>query len=395
MSAISSPGGYSIYLLDILSVALILVSVLNYRYLGHSIRSSRLLWAMLTLLFVAALARGIGSLGPNAAVNEARGFVTLASATLWALSLDWSSTRITGVVRKYSLWLGWMLTLVATYHALRFGVGGASEFVDADGLDQTGRVLVSGQAMVLGLCAIVSLHIWVETRRSFYLFSTLAFSAIVLVAQHRSVWIAIAAAWIAYALFGQRHKRNMTLTVVIVAAWSVALVVASGVANGLLDQLQQSSENTSTYDARTWAWQYLIDEAINKGPETVLFGAPFGTGFGRIEANGQYVTFQPHNIYVSIFLRLGVIGLVASALLVTGYLVKNLRERNNLAISLQIAIILYGWAYGPTWYFFVFAAVSMVGVIHFPASDNTSRAVPRAANSVPPPQSPSARKMIQ
>jgi hypothetical protein len=372
LGAIASPGGYSIYILDLLSIAFVVIALLDIRQLHANIRSTSWLWIILALLFLTATVNGVSTFGANSAVNEARGFTTLISAMIWALSLNWRSLKLGRLIGTYVPMLGWSLTIAAVYHGMRYGIGGASDFVDANGLDQTGRILVSGQAMVVGLCAMVCLHLWLEKKRRMHLWSSIVFAAIVLISQHRSVWVAIASAWLAYSLFGQRNRRSAAAVIAMVAAWGVSVVLASGMADGMITQIRDSSENTATYDARTSSWQYLISKAIDKGPETLLLGAPFGSGFDRIEPNGLFVTFQPHNIYVSVFLRLGLIGLGAYIALLLYFLFKNLKTRNMVAVALQIAVVVYGWAYGPTWYFFVFIAIFMVEPVAYFGTRNPS-----------------------
>lgn len=361
MGAIASPGGYSIYLLDILSIALVSVAVTNLRHLQRSGAQAKWLWLLMAFLFIASLARGIATFGFNMPINEARGFLTLISATVWIMSLDTTSGKTMQMLRRYVLSIGWALTVAGVYHAFRYGVGGASDFVDASGIEQTGRILVSGQAMVVALCALLCLHMWAHQGKNFYLWSGISFSAIVLVSQHRSVWIAIATAALAYVVLGGRIQRKATVLLGIFTAWIAVFIIASGIADGFIHQLQDSSENTSTYDARTSSWDYLISKAIADGPGTLLFGAPLGSGFDRIEPNGLFVTYQPHNIYVSVFLRLGVIGLGVYLLALVASLLEGIRKRDGLGFAILVGICIYGWAYGPTWYFFIFLALGLSG----------------------------------
>lgn len=358
---LASPGGYSIQLSDVFSFVFILVAFLNWGQLRENIGYGIWFWAPLGVLLAVAISRGTADFGLNIAINEARGFVSLAAAAFWAVSLDWSGGELRRTFRLYILGAGWALTSVSFYHAVRFGVGGAADFVQADGIEQTGRVLVAGQAMVLGLCGLVSLDFWTETRRKLHLWSAILFIAITIVAQHRSVWISICGALIVYCLLSQRRTRTLAIKALFLISWLGLIVVATGVVDCMLSQIVASSENSSTYDARTYSWQYLVTQAWTSGPETVFFGSPFGIGYDRIEPNGNYVTFQPHNIYVSIFLRLGLVGLVVYAALLIGYLTKTIRTRAAVSGAALIAIIVYGWAYGPTWYMFAFVAVALVG----------------------------------
>lgn len=358
---LASPGGYSIQIMDVFSLVFILVGFLNWGQVRENIRQGIWFWAPLGLLLFVAISRGTADFGLNVAVNDARGFMSLAAATFWAVSLDWSHGAVRRTYGCYVVGAGWALTIVSFYHVFRFGIGGAADFVQADGIEQTGRILVAGQAMVLGLCGIACLEIWTETRRKLHFWSSIAFMTTVIVAQHRSVWISIASALIAYCILSPRRNQILAIKAVFLICWLGLIVVVTGLADGVLSQIVASSENSSTYNARTYSWEYLVNQAWTSGPEAVTFGSPFGAGYDRIEPNGNYVTFQPHNIYVSLFLRLGVAGLVLYAVLLIGYLIKSIKNRDAMSTAALIAVMVYGWAYGPTWYIFAFVAVALVG----------------------------------
>lgn len=359
---LASPGGYNIQLPDVFSLIFTLVALLNVAQLRENIRYSVWFWIPLGVLLAVAISQGVADFGVNSAVNEARGFISLISASMWAMSLNWLGMDLRGIYRRYVLGAGWALVLVGLYHVTRFGVGGAADFVQADGIEQTGRILVAGQAMVLGLCGIACLEIWTETRKKFHFWSSIAFMMTVIVAQHRSVWISIASALIAYCILSPRRNQILAVKALFLVCWLGLIVVATGLADGILSQILTSSENSSTYDARTYSWSYLITQAWANGPETVLFGSPFGSGYDRIEPNGNYVTFQPHNIYVSVFLRLGLLGLAVYAGLLICYFGKSLKNRDAMSAAALSAVMVYGWAYGPTWYIAAFVAVAFVGL---------------------------------
>ncbi|MBT1002782.1 O-antigen ligase family protein [Paenarthrobacter sp. DKR-5] len=353
--------GVNIFLLDALSVLFALSTVFNFWRLGVFLRGTRFSWIAFLLMLCASVISGIGSLGANTAVNEARGILYLVCSTMWVCSLAWEKQEMRILFHRYAFHLGWGLVALASYHAIRFGIGGASDFVDADGVDQTGRVLVAGQAMVLALASLVLFENWLKTKSKASLIGTSAFAFVVLIAQNRSVWAAAGAGFILLIIRSDRFRRPAALAYVVVLAWAALVIIATGIANGEIQQLASSASNASTYNARTFSWSYLTDNAVDRGLATVMFGQPFGVGYARVEPNGNFVTFQPHNIYVSLFLRLGALGL---ALYLFSMLVPLMRHLKQATTSLNAgilgAILVYGWAYGPIWYVHIFLGFSLI-----------------------------------
>src|SRR5690606_38911842 len=119
----------------------------------------------------------------------------------------------------------------------------------------------------------------------------------------------------------------------------------------LFTQLITAAENTGTYSARQMSWDALINQLMNSGDLTsILFGAPMGSGYGRFEGVGRWVEFAPHNWYVTVLLRTGVVGLVILAMFIGLALWKLLKRHNATGISVLVAILVFGWAYSWPWY---------------------------------------------
>lgn len=350
-------GGSSIYLVDGIAVACLIVAVKNVRQLIVNLGAGAGFMLALMSLIVISLVRGIFEFGIGPATNEFRLFLYPFGCLLWAMSLEWGTESRFRLLRVTAVWLGWLLVLVAGIHMLRFGLGGASEFTeDANGLEQTTRPLVSGQALVLLMCAAVSLWLWKAKTSKVYLFHGVVFGMVVLLVQQRTVWSVAIAAVAAIFLFSSGRTKGTVLASCLAAGLALLLCVYSGVAAEIFDQLQAAAENSGTYDARVVSWTNLLDESIRRGMETVVFGSPMGSGFGRLEGFDRWVTFAPHNWYLTVYLRAGLIGL----LLFVGFLVSTfwraVRYRVNMAaLAILTIMAVYGWSYSWLWYTSIFA----------------------------------------
>jgi hypothetical protein len=246
-----------------------------------------------------------------------------------------------------------VLVLVAAYHAVKHGVGGSSSAVIGDGVIRTGRVLIAPQAMALLLCAatvFLGPPGSAKVRPQLYAVSSLVFVGVVVIAQHRSVWGGAALGTVAVLIWSGRGRARRQVFVqaalgalVVLFAWSSGLVGGS--------QIADSVSNTKTYEWRSEGWQILISQAIARGPLTVLLGDPFGSNasFRRIPISGGFTSVQAHNWFVTVFLYLGVIGLITLVVMLVSALAKS-RAGPALWTFVLAAVAAYAWAYSVEWY---------------------------------------------
>lgn len=313
-------------------------------------RRYNLLLVLIGLCVISSLLFGLISYG-SAAINEARGFVWGIVATAWLMNQDWGDPDYARVFRRWARILAIGLIALFVYHSVRYGLGAADSFVTiSQGVEQTGRPLVSGQAILLACLGVVSAAggVGKERVQGLLLGGIAVFVAIL--CQHRSVWAAVGLA----SILVFSRLRGAALARTLLCAYflgSLAFVlVASGVLDSLLAEFQYSVSSAGTYEARVDTWGTLVAESIERGPWSVVFGEPFGFGYERV-SGGQLVTFAPHNWYVSIFLRLGLVGLFCflALLAIAGRSLS--RRRGGLAPAMVlVALIVYCWSYSMPWY---------------------------------------------
>lgn len=338
-------AGLSIYPSDVIALVLFVVGVLEATQLHANLRGWLIPWVLFGVSVGISLLIGVAAFGPGAAINEARTMLYFVFAMTWALAVRTDRLRL----YTFSLVVGWALVVAAAYHGVVYGFGGASSWIAfGDGV-RDGRVLIASQAMALLLCAVTVFlgpSGWSGTRRQFAKVSAAAFLGVAFLAQHRSVWMACAAGTVAVLLWsGQRQARRRTLVLSVLAAWLFLV----GLSSGLLESAVESASDMRTYDWRTASWQTLISEASAQGPATIVFGQPFGSGYLRQLPAGVWTTISAHNWYVSIFLRLGVTGLMMLAIvLVSAFL--NSRKASSLWTFIIAAVAVYGWPYSVEWY---------------------------------------------
>ena len=250
----------------------------------------------------------------NRALLEVRSLLVLIGLIMFMLSLD-EDHDLEQLARSWLYWTAGALCLLALERAATSGVGNAnSSVLTSTGELITTRVANASQIIVVAAAGLLSLY--ENARRSSVptVLRTGAFFAVVLVGQHRTVWVAMTTGVI---MIAARSVRPHQLTravggLVLLCVLLSPVIVLSGAAGkagaSVSDSLSSVSTTTGTGGARVSSTGQLITRARARGPLIELFGGNYGTPVERIEA-GRLVTYQPHDAYVQAFLNSGLVGL--------------------------------------------------------------------------------------
>jgi O-antigen ligase len=215
--------------------------------------------------------------------------------------------------------------------------------------------LVSAQALILGLIGLAFL---VRESRTTLRLVALCFLAMAVVCEHRSVWAALTVAVLALVLFAPR-LRGRLLGVGMLSAVVLLVLYSAGTLDPLIAKFQAAFHSRGTYTDRQLAWHTLVGQQNHKGITTILVGQPFGTGFARREPDGTIETFAPHNWYVLLYLRIGLIGVGALALALARGFWRNVRLRQPVAVAWAAGLLTYCYAYNLTMYLAPLLAVAL------------------------------------
>jgi O-antigen ligase len=76
--------------------------------------------------------------------------------------------------------------------------------------------------------------------------------------------------------------------------------------------IKATSTTEGTFVGRVQGWDALLKQWTAAGPRAWVMGNPYGSGFARPEGHGgKEVAFAPHNYFVQLLLRVGLVGLLA------------------------------------------------------------------------------------
>jgi O-antigen ligase len=171
---------------------------------------------------------------------------------------------------------------------------------------------------------------------------------------HRTVWLAVGLGLLLLLLL---HTRRRTLIgkIAVVGIASIIVVGTSFVYfpelgvklgqkfEGILDP---SSDSTASW--RIEGWEYQLEQLKSSG--RVWFGQGLGNYY-RWEVEGKIVGFTPHNAYVQLLLKLGLVGLVVYGLLVFEFFLRALISRKTLPSGamkayVDVGILNFGAGHG-------------------------------------------------
>lgn len=218
----------------------------------------------------------------------------------------------------------------------------------------------------------------------------MVFGAFVLALQHRTVWVTTMAGLgaLGYVLSKARAGAGMKMVAAglgLVVLVAVMVTSLKGVSGSIQDQAERAVSSGGTfYGGRVLSWAALLQEWAGSGsPTTYLLGKPFGSGYERYtsEYAREAVTYQPHNYYVQLLYRGGLIGLVAF-LWTMGQAFSALRrqlseehEFTPLLLALFASLTLYYVPYGVSYDHAIFLGL-MLGAI---SKDRAARGLIRTA----------------
>ncbi|MBN9125439.1 MAG: hypothetical protein J0I60_12070 [Nitrosospira sp.] len=315
--------GKNIQVFDPISITLFFAGLTRLVFGQKSIGVPQWLLISLLVLMSVPLSLGFKQYG-MAAAPDFRFFFHFMALALYASSFNFEQVNFTRLA-TYLLWGGMILILLAF---CRWAAGAAglaiAESWRVVGAGREFRVLNAAQSYFIAQAGLLLLIIgasdWgnmapvkqkavkagivVRELASFWRRWAIVLSGICLAIafglMHRSVWVSMAAGMGLLALFDSRQRAGLAQIILISALIGFTVLVPMGLL-GFLDSFIESLEASFTEVTAhhsSFADRYL--------------GQPFGSGYYRkiAEFGASYsAEYTPHNFYVQMLLRTGMVGL--------------------------------------------------------------------------------------
>ena len=324
---VQSPGfwaGIYLYPSDLVFAFLALPALLRL-FFARDFPGRSVPWLLFGGVLAASFYVGLTQFGKTAG-TEFRPYFYLWVCTLYFMSFPLDAPRAKGVLKVWLAFAGLLFLLSVLRWAAEFAGMPIADTWRGTGSAAAFRVVPSGATLYLADTLVILTYLMMARAAKRWMWLAVpALIVAVLVMQHRSVWIAAAAAIAALYLASPGEIRLKLVRPLVAGAICVVLVGGGLVGYGALDRLVSSvtesaarvTDSQGTASGRIFGWQQLL---LQLQPAQYLTGKPFGSGFERYDfPNVRWkATYDPHNFYVETFLRSGILGL---ALFLATYLI--------------------------------------------------------------------------
>lgn len=314
VAMLGDPRGFPVFGLplsvtDGVYILVLLAGVARLLRLNAVTTADRLL-TLIGLLLLVSLVQGAVDYGGQA-VREFRPFVQFFAPALY-FSTVLPSERLFERLGRIWLWGAGVLVGLAIVRWLGILTGVSLGTFEATHVSASFalRVLDGRESFTVAQTAIMLLPAAVLRPDNRLLrILTVSFGLTAVLLNRRTAWVAALIGLLVLLARSPRLRRLLARPLLVIA-------VVAGLAFAVLPQstdtgapVASSPLDTGTFVGRVEGWQYLLAE----GPDGVdwLIGTPLGPGFERPQgAAGRVVDTIPHNFYMFIVLRAGVVGLL-------------------------------------------------------------------------------------
>lgn len=314
--------GLLIYPEDLFFVALGIACLIRFSLVASPKTVPRAWWIIGAVQLVLVI-WGLRSYGTAAGVDYREHFY-LWVALAYFCSIKWTEAMIARVLNAWVV-CAISLCLLVYYR----WIGSAIDPVYAQqimALDSTGvrfRVVSAGSALVIAMGFLILFFKMMVGKLSLFQRMLLPAMLLTVVAlQHRSAWAALFIGLAVLFWTMQRKKKGaqtaigIVLMIVPLALFFAIPGEGSGVISSITSSASQAvSTEEGTMVGRVTNWQQLLAKwAGSKDPATYLIGKPYGSGFNPVATADGAMIFDmvPHNHFVHILYRGGLIGLLAT-----------------------------------------------------------------------------------
>ena len=316
-------------------------------------------WALLgaiTLVVVGAL-RGYLLLGDAALLGFRAELYFLVPALFVTTLAPWHVPAVINATIRF----GGLIAVLAIVRWLLLSLGVPLAAVPTEPGFAVSRVIGWGAALGVAFAAVAMVQralasTWEYRRSAVTGMSAGMLLLVVLLAQHRSVWVATMV-MVALAFLRARGRVALRTAVMVLAAIGVLTVEIAGIGDSgaVVESLTHAASSTITWEWRLGRWEAVWLTHAARGWEAVAVGSGYGYGWASGVVGAWEVS--PHNGFLQIAVRIGLVG----ALLVFTPFAAMLKRLPRLDDT--SAVLLWLWLIGTIVFFVPYSGSPLTGVV--------------------------------
>lgn len=340
---------------------LIAFSSLTRFFLNKKTPAKNTAWYLFTALVLISTLTGIASFGSSGGV-QARSYFYFIAAGSYAMSFPMDSRRLISIYKALAV-TAFLLIGITVYRWIVYYLP-ISDLLPPGGtynIDGPIRVIYSNHALVIAQVMVASFFFSIITPlyASAKLLSPLLLSMVV-VLQHRSVWVAALAGIMARFLIGNTKSGSASsqfvLGLIIVAFIFIPLSMSdklSGVTQQVSNSAAKALAGGGTGGERLQSWGELVKKWYAAGPRSILIGQSFGSDSTRTvtdsRGESKQISYVAHNLYIQTLFNTGFLGLVTYAITLV-YVLRGLyrickTERNDVHAEILFILLVIQTVY--------------------------------------------------
>ena len=314
--ALVLPGGVQVYVTDVVVSLVAGAAVLRLLRQRRFDRYQRWL-LLLGVLVLVSLVRGVAAFGVQQSFNAFRQYLFFAGVAAYFATFPpaaWLSDRIGRIWLAVSIPMMVLVSVrwLAVFAGIDLGVP-AEKF----GADAAIRVIDGPFTFFLASAFVLTIPAWLRGEQQRWVRRiSVPLLLFVLLLNRRTVWLALVIGVAVLVLRDRRLGRRALMLVTVGALTTAVAFVWLGGLQGDSEPAVRSGSGNLTW--RLEGWSELVD-AWSRNPTDWAIGQPVGSSFARV-VEGSETTSHPHNFYIEMLLRTGVVGLLALIALTAGLL---------------------------------------------------------------------------
>lgn len=310
-------------------------------------------WILLVVVFFVDLGIGLARHGTAAGVQGRPDFYAIAVGS-YAMSYTVTQHHIRQLIKVFTV-VAAALMLLCAYRWIVYYAPIPELLPPSGSYNPDGAIRVIGANLALLIADIFVIGLFFTrkdqgTGAARWLSPLLL--AVVLVLQHRSVWLAGIVGVLLCLLVARAQRvplwQQLMVAGLVAVTAAAPLVFDTTISEQVRSSAARAVSGEGTVDARFANWRSTIKQWVDDGPKAIVIGRELGSDTTRlIEAEGGTVRirFSSHNQFINALTNMGVLGLLATVA-VFFYAVSGLwrqsRERDADSPFSALLIVLLG-----------------------------------------------------